>query len=147
LSSSFYFCSFLFIGPFLVPVPPLADTRPPGQLADANGRFVEVNGLQVHYKEMGSGEPALILLHGFGANLFSWQVVMEPLAGCGRVIAYDRPAFGLTERPMPGEWSGQNPYSPEAQADLVIGLMDALEVDAPFWLEIRPVERLPSIPR
>ncbi|KAI5069131.1 hypothetical protein GOP47_0015432 [Adiantum capillus-veneris] len=41
-----------------------------------------------------------ILLHGFGASLFSWERVMKPLAevlqSC--VIAFDRPAFGLTSR-------------------------------------------------
>jgi pimeloyl-ACP methyl ester carboxylesterase len=47
----------------------------------------------------------------------------------GTVVAYDRPAFGLTERPMPGEWEGQNPYSLEAQVDQAVGLMDVLEVD------------------
>jgi len=34
---------------------------------------------------------------------------MEPLSRHGMVIAFDRPAFGLTERPL--TWEGQNPYS------------------------------------
>jgi pimeloyl-ACP methyl ester carboxylesterase len=57
---------------------------------------------------------------------------MEPFSQHGRVIAYDRPAFGLTSRPMPGEWQGQNPYSPESQAAIVIGLMDALGVETAY---------------
>lgn len=117
------------VGPFLVPVPPLEGTLPPEGLADAGSRFVEVNGLRVHYKEAGAGEPVLILLHGFGASLFSWEGVMGQLSGHARVIAFDRPAFGLTERPLPGEWGGENPYSPQAQVDLVFGLMDALGVE------------------
>lgn len=130
LFSIFIFLVLLFLaGPFLIPVPPLDGTVPAAQLADPDSNFVDVNGLTVHYKDMGDGEPAFILLHGFGASLFSWREVMGPLAQYGRVIAYDRPAFGLTERPMPGEWDGQNPYSPEAQVDLLIGLMDALGVD------------------
>lgn len=119
----------LLVGPFLVPVPPLEGTVPPRQLADADSRFVEVNGLQVHYKIAGEGEPVLILLHGFGASLFSWREVMGPLAAHGTVVAFDRPAFGLTERPMPGEWEGESPYSAAAQADLTVGLMDALGVE------------------
>jgi pimeloyl-ACP methyl ester carboxylesterase len=116
----------LLVGPFLIPVPPLADTVPPEQLADPDSRFVEVNGITVHYKQAGSGEPALLLLHGFGASTFSWRAVLGPLSQGRTVVAYDRPGFGLTERPMPGEWSGPNPYAPEAQAELAVGLMDAL---------------------
>lgn len=115
------------IGPFLIPVPPLDDTVTAESLADVDSQFIEVNGLNIHYKKFGSGEPVFILLHGFGASLFSWREVTEPLAELGTVIAYDRPAFGLTERPM--EWEGKSPYSQEAQIQLVIGLMDALGVE------------------
>ncbi len=117
----------LLIGPFLIPVPPLGNTVPVEQLADADSKFVEVNGVNVHYKTWGQGEPTFILLHGFGASIFSWREVTEPLSQYGTVIAYDRPAFGLTERPM--EWEGESPYGPQAQVDIVIGLMDALKVE------------------
>jgi pimeloyl-ACP methyl ester carboxylesterase len=121
------FILIVLIGPFLVPVPPLENTVPVEQLADPDSRFVEVNGINVHYKTYGQGEPVFILLHGFGASLFSWHEVTAPLSKFGTVIAYDRPAFGLTERPM--EWEGENPYSPQAQVDLVIGLMDKLNIE------------------
>lgn len=116
------------VGPFLVPIPPLAGTVLPEQLADSDGRFVEVDGLQVHYKSAGQGEPTLVLLHGFAASVFSWREVMIPLAEKGTVIAFDRPAFGLTERPLRDQWQGKNPYSAEAQADLTIALLDKLGV-------------------
>ncbi len=126
----------LLAGPFLVPVPPLEGTVPPEQLADPDSRFVEVNGITVHYKMAGSVEsgrpadrPYLVLLHGFAASTFSWREVMAPLSEMGTVVAFDRPGFGLTERPMPGEWTGRSPYSPEAQADLTVGLMDALGIE------------------
>jgi pimeloyl-ACP methyl ester carboxylesterase len=117
------------IGPLVFPLPPLEDTVPPQELADPDSLFAEVNGLEVHYKLAGEGEPALVLLHGFAASAFSWRKVTEPLGELGYVMAFDRPAFGLTERPMPDEWSGQNPYSPEAQSDLTIALMDELGVE------------------
>ncbi len=119
----------LLVGPFLVPVPPLEGTVPPEQLADPDSRFIEVNGITVHYKMAGEGKPALILLHGFAASTFSWREVIGPLSEMGTVVAFDRPGFGLTERPMPGEWEGRSPYSPEAQADLTVGLMDALGIE------------------
>jgi pimeloyl-ACP methyl ester carboxylesterase len=115
------------IVPFLVPVPPLENTVPAETLADEDSKFIEVNGLDVHYKIYRQGKPTFILLHGFGASLFSWREVTEPLSKLGTVIAYDRPAFGLTERPL--EWEGESPYSQNSQVKLVIGLMDALEIE------------------
>ncbi len=118
----------VLVVPLLIPVPLLTDTVPPGSLADDDSLFIDVNGLNVHYKMMGSGEPTFILLHGFGASLFSWHAVMPELAEYGTVIAYDRPAFGLTERPL--EWAdGENPYRPAAQIEIVIGLMDELGIE------------------
>ena len=118
------------VGPFLVPVPALEGTLPPKALADPNSQFIEINGLDVHVKVMGQGEPVFVLLHGFGASLYSWHAVMELFSQLGTVIVYDRPAFGLTERPL--SWEGQNPYGPEAQVALLIGLLDHFGVQQPI---------------
>lgn len=115
------------IVPFLIPVPDLQDTVAVTELADPDSRFIEVDGIQVHYKEYGSGDPAFFLLHGFASSEYSWREVVEPLSEIGRVIAFDRPAFGLTERPL--SWQGANPYSPQFQVDLVVSLMDAFDID------------------
>lgn len=115
------------VGPLLVRVPPLEGTHPPEELADPDSLFADLNGVRVHYKMAGSGSPLFVLLHGFGASLFSWHKVMQPLAGMGTVVALDRPAFGLTERPT--TWVGQNPYSPEAQVEMTIALIDRLGYD------------------
>jgi pimeloyl-ACP methyl ester carboxylesterase len=120
----------VLIGPFLVPIPPLDGTKPLNELVDKDSQFVRINTLEVHYKAVLQGDPAFILLHGFGASLYSWHKVMEPLSQLGTVIAYDRVAFGLTERPM--SWTGQNPYSPDAQVEQVIGLMDHFGIQKAF---------------
>ncbi len=127
----------LLIGPFLVPVSVVGSVDA-HTLADANSRFVEVplgsDSIEIHYKEAGTGEQTLVL-HGFGASVFSWREVMAPLAEHHRVIAFDRPAFGLTERPLRGEWgtaaewNAGIPYGAAAQADLTIALMDELGVE------------------
>lgn len=117
------------IVPFLIPIPRLEGVAPPKQLADADSRFSTINGLQVHYKIAGQGEPLILLLHGFSANTYSWRKIMEPLASQGTVVAFDRPASGLTQRPLGEElrtWPGDNPYGPDAQAELVAGLIQAL---------------------
>ncbi len=117
----------LLVGPFLVPIPPLEGTVPPKTLADADSRFIELAGVNVHYKLTGAGAPTFLLLHGFGASTYSWHKVMEPLSDWGTVIAYDRPAFGLTERPL--TWDGVNPYDTEAQVTIVLGLLDTYGAD------------------
>ncbi len=114
------------IGPFLIPVRPLKNTYPPQALADPDSQFPTINGLKVHLKKMGQGKPVFVLLHGFMSSLYSWYSVMEPFSRIGTVIAYDRPAFGLTERPL--KWKGQNPYGPEAQLGMLNDLLDYFEI-------------------
>lgn len=123
-------CSSLTIVPLLLPSPSGRDTLPARELAYPDSRFVEVMGVEVHYIEAGQGDTALLLLHGFGASTFSWRGMMEPLSRYGRVIAYDRPGFGLTERPQSADFhADRNPYSADFQADLLVALMDELDVE------------------
>lgn len=112
------------IVPLLVPVPPLEGTLPPEQLADADSQFVRLEGANIHYKTGGEGKPTFLLLHGFGANTTSWDRIMEPLSALGTAIAYDRPGFGLTERPL--TWEGENPYSTATQPRIALDLLEHL---------------------
>ena len=116
----------VLVGPFLIPVPPAPGTVPSQQLADPDSKFVEIDGINIHYKIMGQGGQFFVLLHGFGASLFSWHAVMEPISQHGTVLAYDRPAFGLTDRPM--TWTGENPYSSQSSVDLLLGLLDHFNI-------------------
>ena len=88
-------------------------------------RFSEIDGVRVHYQEAGALDaPPLILVHGFCASTFVWSDVLLPIAEAGfRVIALDLPGFGFSEKPRAGE------YTIEAQARLVIGLMDRLGIE------------------
>jgi pimeloyl-ACP methyl ester carboxylesterase len=117
----------MLAGPFLIPVPPLKGTFPAKTLADEDSEFIDINGLYVHLKKKGQGKPVFLLLHGFAASLYSWQRVMEPFSQLGSVIAYDRPGFGLSEHPL--HWQGENPYSAEAQTELVVSLLDHFQVE------------------
>lgn len=112
----------LVVGPLLIPIPALKGTVPARKLADEDSEFIRVNGLDIHVKRAGQGEPVFVLLHGFGASLYTWHAVMQSLSQLGSVIAFDRPGFGLTERPL--SWQGLNPYCAVAQVNLVLGLLD-----------------------
>jgi len=58
-------------------------------------QFMEVSGMRVHYTDEGKGE-AVLLLHGTGASLHTWQAWVEVLKKNFRVIRLDLPGFGLT---------------------------------------------------
>lgn len=122
----------ILVGPFLVPVPPVEGTVPPQELAEADSRFAAMGDfldtarLDVHYKEAGSGDSGIVLLHGFGGSTFSWRDALPALASEYRAVAFDRPGFGLTTRPLRDEWTEHNPYSIESQVRLTVGMMDEL---------------------
>jgi pimeloyl-ACP methyl ester carboxylesterase len=91
------------------------------------GSFVEVEGVRLHYVERGSGRP-LVLLHGNGATLEDFEAsgLMSLAARNYRVIAFDRPGFGHSERPRSTIWTAA------AQADL---LHEALQqIGVPHFL-------------
>ena len=80
-----------------------------------------------------TGRLAVVLLHGFGASVFSWRHVLPLLAEGRQVVAFDRPAFGLTSRPAAGEWDPADwpaggPYGPETQVALTLAVLDWLGV-------------------
>jgi pimeloyl-ACP methyl ester carboxylesterase len=78
------------------------------------GKFIEIEGVRLHYFERGEGEP-LVLLHGSGSMIqdFSSSGLVDKAAGKYRVIVFDRPGFGYSERPRRTIWT------PEAQANLI----------------------------
>ena len=128
LFSFIFACVTTALGPFMVPVPNLDGLVDASTLIEPDSKFIEINGVNIHYKEAGSGERMFILLHPFGGSTYSWREVMDDFAQYGRVIAYDRPAFGLTERPLPGDWES-NPYGVKANVEILRGLLDAFGVD------------------
>jgi pimeloyl-ACP methyl ester carboxylesterase len=78
------------------------------------GRFIEADGVTLHYVDRGSGDP-VVLLHGNGSMIQDFE--SSGLIGMAsrkyRVIAFDRPGFGHSARPRGIIWT------PEKQADLI----------------------------
>lgn len=88
--------------------------------------FVTVNGTRVHYVDEGSGPP-VVLIHGFASSIGAWAGVRKALSSEHRVIALDLKGFGYSDRP-------EGDYSPRAQAELVLALLDERGVDGPVSL-------------
>lgn len=93
------------------------------------GRFIDVDGVRLHYIERGSG-PTLVLLHGNGvsASDFENSGLLDKAAEHYRVIAFDRPGFGYSERPRSRVWT------PQAQARLLHHALQEIGVDAAIVL-------------
>ena len=88
------------------------------------GRFVTADGVRLHYIEKGEGPP-VVLLHAnvVTAEDFQTSGVLDLLARRHRVIAFDRPGFGYSDRPHGSAWSAR------AQADLLKAAFVVLGID------------------
>lgn len=75
---------------------PAAQPSPPTASADT-GR-VTVEGGTLYYESRGSGPP-VVLLHGGGLDLSSWDPQVGPLSGTFRVIRYDARGHGRSTAP------------------------------------------------
>jgi len=87
------------------------------------GQFLEVSGVRLHYVERGSGTP-LVLLHGNGSMIqdFETSGLIDLAAKNYRVIVFDRPGFGHSDRPRNVVWT------PAAQAELINSALERLGV-------------------
>lgn len=91
---------------------------------DAASRFVEVDGMRVHYRREGrAGRPMLILLHGTGASLHTWDGWVAALGAHYELLRMDLPGFGLTGP------HARDDYRVSSYVDFVAGVVDALGVE------------------
>jgi pimeloyl-ACP methyl ester carboxylesterase len=92
--------------------------------APSPSQFIAVRGMQVHVRDEGPRDDPMpiVLLHGTGASLHTWDGWTRELIRNRRVIRFDLPGFGLTG-PSP-----DGVYSIESYVDTVVALADALHV-------------------
>src|SRR5262245_22365796 len=79
------------------------------------GRFIECDGVRLHYRECGDATaPCVVLFHGNGALIQDFVIsgLADLLARRNRVLCFDRPGFGHSKRPRSRLWT------PRAQAAL-----------------------------
>ncbi|MBD0271145.1 MAG: alpha/beta hydrolase [Acetobacteraceae bacterium] len=90
------------------------------------GGFIEVDGVRLHYTDRGSGQP-VVLIHGNAVTGDDYDTsgVAGRLAETHRVIVFDRPGFGHSERPRGRLWTAM------AQADLLHKALERLDVQRP----------------
>jgi pimeloyl-ACP methyl ester carboxylesterase len=90
--------------------------------------FIAVKDQLVHLRDEGPrGDPTpLVLLHGTGASLHTWDGWVAALKAHKRVIRIDLPGFGLTG-PFGGQYAA-NDYRGDTYARFVLDVLDALQV-------------------
>jgi pimeloyl-ACP methyl ester carboxylesterase len=85
--------------------------------------YIDVDGVHVHFKDTGpKGAPVVVLLHGFGSSLQTWDSWSEKLSTSYRVIRFDLPGFGLTGADPSGD------YSDERSVRILSDLLDRLGI-------------------
>lgn len=89
--------------------------------ANQYSKFIEIDGIKVHYRDQGKGE-TIILLHGTGASLHTWDKWTEKLKNNYRVIRLDLPAYGLTG-PHP-----ENKYSISEYSEFLNSFINELKL-------------------
>jgi pimeloyl-ACP methyl ester carboxylesterase len=100
--------------------------------APAPSDFVDVKGQTVHVRDQGlkSDPLPIVLIHGTGASLHTWEGWVRALKGQRRVITLDLPGFGLTG-PYSPTFTGNYPhdtYQGDAFAKFVLDTLDVMKV-------------------
>ncbi len=89
-------------------------------------RTVEIDGVEIFYREAGSPEaPTLLLLHGYPTSSHMFRNLMRDLSDQYHLIAPDYPGYGRSEQPPMDEFA----YTFDNMANLMEKLLDQLVID------------------
>lgn len=90
---------------------------------NAPGDRLDVAGLRLHVRDSGPKDaPAVVLLHGFGSSLHTWEPWAQTLSSAYRVIRFDLPGFALTGADPTGD------YTVARSMQVLTALLDRLAV-------------------
>ena len=95
------------------------------------GRFIECEGVRLHYIDRGDPTaPCVVLFHGNGSMIqdFILSGLADQLARTKRVVCFDRPGFGYSQRPRLRIWNATS------QAELFVKALKALGAHNPVVL-------------
>jgi len=89
---------------------------------EATDHLADLGDLRLAYREGGVGGEPVILIHGLCSMIYTWQDVFAAIAAQRRTLALDLKGFGASDKPT-------GDYRLEAQAEMVVRLMDALGIE------------------
>ncbi|MCX2743333.1 alpha/beta hydrolase [Mangrovivirga sp. M17] len=110
----------LFFGHSNIPLEELK-----AKYANDASAFISINGADVHYRDEGNQADSLpiVLIHGTGASLHTFNVWANELKSEHRVVRMDLPGYGLT-----GPFANQD-YSIDHYVDFLNTFLDSLNID------------------
>ena len=98
----------------------------PATAARTQHKTVEVDGLDIFYREGGDrAKPAILLLHGFPTSSFMFRNLIPALADEFHLVAPDYPSYGHSSFPAKHEFD----YTFERFYEIVLGFVDAVGLD------------------
>ena len=97
---------------------PVADWEERGRHLDIGDHRVFVVDVPADVER----DDPLVLIHGFPTSSFDWRHIIDPLAATRRVVTFDFPGFGLSDKP-------DAPYSLFDQATVAESVIRALGID------------------
>jgi 2-hydroxy-6-oxonona-2,4-dienedioate hydrolase len=84
--------------------------------------YTSVQGNTIRYRDTGGEKPVLLLTHGIGSSLETWEAQADSLAGHFRIISWDLPGHGLSDIP-------HDAFGIETYARIAWHFLDALKID------------------
>ncbi len=114
----------LFVGFFAVQKQSISVEELKAKYATASSKFLDFDGMQVHYKVEGEGK-TIVLIHGTGSVLQTWDAWADSLVKNNfKVIRMDLPAFGLTGP------NKTNDYSSKMYVDFLDRFLHQIGIDS-----------------
>lgn len=109
--------------PFAIPIAE-GGIDPAQLVTDADGAFLTLKDARIYYEDKGEQDaPTVVLIHGLFGSTLTWRYNVEALLEAGyRVVTFDRPGFGLSDK------TATLNYAISHQADLTAALLDALAI-------------------
>lgn len=96
----------------------MIDNNPKQSDLGEKHKFIDVNGIKIHYVELGKG-PLILLIHGWNNDWYSFYPLIKKLSGF-RIIALDLPGYGNSEE-LKGE------YTVSRMSEIIFGLLKNLD--------------------
>ncbi len=94
-----------------------------GKYQTAASDIISVENMRLHVRDNGpKAAPGVMMLHGFGSSLHTWEPWAQALQSEYRVIRIDLPGSGLSDPDPTGR------YDDERTMDIIVALMDRLGV-------------------
>ncbi|KAG0556441.1 hypothetical protein KC19_11G054300 [Ceratodon purpureus] len=115
----------------------LSDSVPalePAKSSDVETRIWKWREYDIRYQCAGDSGPAVVLIHGFGANCDHWRKNIPTLAKSHRVYAIDLLGYGFSSKPSPRNMPPNTLYTFETWGSQILDFLSDVVHDRAFLI-------------